>query len=429
MDGAQTLSSSELDSLRAELVAHFSRVRAETEALSAPLSTEDCQIQSMPDASPVKWHLAHTTWFWETFILKPMSAAYDELDPAYDFLFNSYYEAVGPRLARPDRGMMTRPSLADVMTYRTHVTEAACRYFETCGDSAFSGVVHLLKTGLAHEEQHQELILTDIKHALHQNPNKPAAYAAPQDNPRPEAVEQTWSHFDGGVFEVGAGEDGFSFDNEHPRHKVWLDPFALADRPVTNGEVKAFIEDGGYQTASLWLSAGWGRVQEEGWRAPLYWECRDGDWLEFTLHGLQRLDEAAPAAHLSYYEADAIAEWLGPRLPTEAEWERAAVGRTVSPRARNIAAGIHPAPASQANLAGLYGEVWQWTTSSYGPYPGYRRPAGAIGEYNGKFMSGQYVLRGSSCATSAGHARPSYRNFFHAPDRWQFTGVRLAKDL
>ncbi|MEO0981165.1 MAG: ergothioneine biosynthesis protein EgtB [Pseudomonadota bacterium] len=426
MYGLNELSSSDLEAYRAALRRDFERVRARTEALVAPLSAEDCQIQSMPDASPTKWHLAHTTWFWETFLLKPMRAGYETPDPVYDFMFNSYYEAVGPRHARSRRGMVTRPSLEGVLSYRAFVTDAMGRFLDETEEAAFAKAARLIETGLAHEEQHQELILTDIKHALYQNPAKPAAY------PRPPtaggAPASGWTTFEGGLNEFGAPATGFSFDNEHPRHKVWLEGFALANHPVTNGDVRAFIDDGGYRTPALWLSAGWAQVQAEGWDAPLYWEKRDGAWFEHTLHGEQPLDNTAPAAHLSYFEADAIAEWMGPRLPTEAELELAAAA---APEGRSHVAGAcaHPAAASDAPLGGFYGEVWQWTTSSYGPYPGYRRPKGAIGEYNGKFMSGQYVLKGSSCATPPGHARATYRNFFYPGDRWQFTGLRLAKDV
>lgn len=387
-------------------VEQFLAVRRQTAALAELLTPEDCQIQSMPDASPVKWHLAHTTWFWETFLLKPNLQRYQSPDEAFDFLFNSYYEAVGPRHARPRRGMITRPSLEDVFAYRHHVDAAMTELIISEGETH----AELIRLGLAHEEQHQELIITDLKHAMSQNPMQPPVYSERLLSAQvsPEAIKD-WASHEGGLVEIGFHSGDFHFDNEQPRHKVWLEPFSLSSTLVTNRDVVRFIDDGGYDTPSLWLSDGWALAQSEEWCAPLYWQQSDGQWTEYTLAGQKTLELDAPACHLSFYEAAAIAEWIGYRLPSEAEWECAAHQNRDEPK-------------------DLFGVVWQWTRSDYAPYPGYRAPGGAIGEYNGKFMSGQYVLRGSSAATAPGHSRESYRNFFPPSARWQFSGVRLAKD-
>ncbi len=395
----------------------FHAVRALTEALAAPLSEADATIQSMDDASPVKWHLAHVTWFWETFLLRDHAPAYRLFDERYPFLFNSYYEAEGERHARARRGMITRPSLGEVLDYRAHVTEAMAPML---GREDLRALVEL---GIAHEQQHQELLLTDIKHALFQNPLGPAMW---DGSPAP-ASERTreWLAHPGGIAMIGHdGADdgaGFAFDNEGPRHRVLLEPFALASTLVTNAEWQAFIDDGGYRTASLWLADGWAWVQQQALCAPDYW--REGD--HFTLQGWQPRDPHAPVTHISFYEADAFASWAGARLPTEFEWEAIARSHDAANGTQLDAAG----PVAPRGSDGLFGDCWQFTRSAYLPYPRFTPPAGAVGEYNGKFMSGQVVLRGASCATPRGHSRATYRNFFYPHQRWQFTGLRLAKDM
>ncbi len=405
----------------------FVHLREATEALVANLSPEDCQIQSMEDASPAKWHLAHTTWFWETFFLKPFSPGYAEFDQQFGYLFNSYYETVGPRHTRANRGMITRPGLNEIMAYRRYVTDAVAEFLESHSELS-EHRQHVVETGIAHEEQHQELLLTDIKHTLSMNPVQPAMYDTPTGPPDLATEQDSWSAFEGGTANIGHEGDGFAYDNEGPRHTVWLEPYQISDRLVTNGDVIAFIEDGGYRTASLWLSEGWAGVSQAATTAPLYWEERDGTWSHFTLHGRVDVNRSAPAAHLTFFEADAIASWMDARLPTEFEWENAA-RRHGSTGAAMRAAGAScaPRPVSSGPLAGLFGEVWQWTRSDYAPYPRFQIADGAIGEYNGKFMSSQYVLRGSSCATAAGHSRPTYRNFFPPNAAWQFSGLRLAR--
>jgi ergothioneine biosynthesis protein EgtB len=403
----------------------YERVRGATDALAAPLSPEDCAIQSMPDASPVKWHLAHTTWFFETFVLAPRGAA--PFDPAYAFLFNSYYEAVGERHPRPERGLLSRPSLDEVRAYRRHVDE---RMAELLASGSDAGVRKLVELGIHHEQQHQELILTDVKHLLSRNPLRPAYRKAwPLTAVRP--AKPAWIGVAGGVREIGHAGDGFAFDNESPRHRALLEDYEIASRPVTHGEFLAFIDDGGYRRPELWLSAGWEAVCGQRWTAPAYWKKRDGQWTTFTLHGEAPIEENTPVCHVSFYEAEAYARWANARLPSEAEWE-SAVAET--PIAGNFAesGALHPLACRDVpppgTLAQAYGDVWEWTRSDYGPYPGFRPAAGAIGEYNGKFMANQYVLRGGSCATPASHIRATYRNFFPAHARWQFSGLRLARD-
>ncbi len=413
---------------REAALASFAATRLTSLELAAPLTSEDQGLQSMPEASPTKWHLAHTAWFFETFILVPHLAGYKPFHPKYGYLFNSYYEAVGPRHARPQRGLLSRPSLADIHAYRRHVEDAVARVIADADAATWATAAPLLALGVNHEQQHQELILTDILHALAQNPLKPA-YKPFRPHGVGTAPALAWIDVPGGLVEIGTdGVDGFCFDNEGPRHKVWLQPFRIASRPVTNGEYLEFIADGGYRRPELWLSDGWAACQARGWRAPLYWEDDAGGWRMMTLAGMRAVDAAEPVCHVSYFEADAHARWARKRLPTEAEWETLATGREV---AGNFAdrGHFHPIPcAPGAGPRQVFGDVWEWTASAYGPYPGFKSAAGAVGEYNGKFMSGQMVLRGGSAATPAGHVRASYRNFFYPPDRWQFSGIRLASD-
>ena len=402
------------------LIDEYRAVRARTVALAAPLSAEDQMVQSIPEASPTKWHLAHTSWFFDTFVLPPAARA---ADPRYRMLFNSYYETVGEQLARTRRGALSRPALAEVHADRHRVDEAVLRLLETGTSDAQRAVIEL---GLHHEQQHQELLLTDIKHALGSNPLEPAYHTAPGRPAGDDGAADRSARFVGfgeGLVSVGHEGPTFAFDNEQPRHRAFLRAFALADRPVTCGEYLAFMRDGGYDRAELWLSDGWTARAHEGWRAPLYWTERDGGWTTYTLAGPRPVDAREPVAHVSYYEADAYARWAGARLPTEEEWERAAAD---APIAGHFADSdvFHPGPAR----AGLFGDVWQWTASPYAAYPGYRPPAGALGEYNGKFMCNQMVLRGGSCLTPARHVRATYRNFFPPGARWQATGLRLARD-
>ncbi|MDO8901713.1 MAG: ergothioneine biosynthesis protein EgtB [Phenylobacterium sp.] len=400
-------------------------LRARSQHLARDLSAEDQLAQSMPDASPTKWHLAHTTWFFETFLLTPHLPGYRVFDERFGYLFNSYYEALGPRQPRPQRGLLTRPSLERVMAYRAHVDEAMTRLLLS-GAEDFAG---LLDLGIAHEEQHQELMLMDILHLFAQSPLRPAYGRASPTPPVEPAGELTFVGFAGGLVEIGHGGGRFAFDNEGPRHKVYLAPFSLADRLITNGEWLRFIEDGGYERAELWLSDGWACVQAEGWAAPLYWEPGPEGWRVMGLQGLRPMDPDAPVAHLSYFEADAYATWAGARLPTEAEWEHAA-GQI--PVQGVFLSRATPAPTAARGERGalrqLYGDLWEWTRSAYGPYPGFAPASGAVGEYNGKFMSGQMVLRGGACVTPPGHVRATYRNFFHPHQRWMFSGLRLARD-
>ena len=409
------------------LLAHYQRVRQHSLQLAAPLSDEDCGAQSMADASPVKWHLAHTTWFFETFILETLEDGFAPFHPAFRVLFNSYYNGIGDKHPRARRGLLTRPGMAEVRAYRADVDARMARLMDAgLAPAQQERLAMLLTLGLQHEQQHQELLLTDVKHLLAQS----ALFPAYLDAPCARAVaapagKAGWVAFDGGLREIGHAGEGFCFDNELPRHQQFVAPFELASSLVTNGEYLAFILAGGYRNASLWLAEGWDWVRSQSLACPLYWQQDgSGNWLEFTLHGLQPLDMAQPATHLSLFEADAYAHWAGARLPTEAEWELAAHGAPVQ------CGQLHPAGAVPgAGLQQLFGHCWQWTSSSYAPYPGYRTAPGALGEYNGKFMLNQYVLRGSSCATPAGHARASYRNFFPAGARWQFTGLRLARQV
>ena len=393
----------------------FAATRRLSEALVEPLSEADACLQSMADASPAKWHLAHTTWFWETFLLRDHLDGYRLFDERYPYLFNSYYEAEGARHARAARGMLSRPSLAEILEWRAAVDAAMERLL---GDPALAPLIEL---GIAHEQQHIELLLTDIKHALFQNPLGPAMWPRGDVAPLPRESDRGWYSHPGGVAKIGHEGPGFAFDNEGPAHRVLIEPFALAERLVTNGEWEEFIADGGYRTAGLWLADGWAWVNCEGIEAPLYW--REGE--RFTHTGWRERDPHAPVSHISYFEADAFAAWAGARLPTEFEWEAIAQGHDPASGHQLDAA----APPDAAGGTGLFGDVWQFTSSAYLPYPRFRVAPGAVGEYNGKFMSGQCVLKGASCATVRGHSRASYRNFFYPHQRWQFTGLRLAKDL
>jgi ergothioneine biosynthesis protein EgtB len=414
------------------LAARYDAVRAQTEALCDPLQVEDYVVSSMPDVSPTKWHLAHTSWFFETFILAPHDPSYRSPNPRYSFLFNSYYIQAGERHCRAKRGLVTRPTVAEVYAYRAHVDESMRALIDDIGGDAEHPALAIIELGLHHEQQHQELLLTDIKHVFWTNPLRPAY--APRSSAAPrEAAPVGWHRVTEGIYTIGhEGGGGFAFDNEEPAHRVFVDGFRLASRLVTNGEYLAFIEDRGYHRPELWLSNGWATVQDRRWEVPLYWERTPDGWTEFTLSGDRPLDPAEPICHVSYYEADAFARWAGHRLPTEQEWEIAARGAPIEGTFVE-SRRFHPAPASSAQssvlgpaLEQFYGEVWQWTQSPYVGYPGFRPAAGAVGEYNGKWMSDQWVLRGASCATPRSHARLTYRNFFPSDARWQFAGIRLA---
>jgi len=410
------------------LASRFAQVRAATLLLTTPLSAEDQTVQSMPDCSPVKWHQAHTAWFFETFLLIPNDPDYQPFDPLFGYLFNSYYETVGPRRPRPERGLVTRPSLSEVRAYRRHV-DAAMAELLAGPLGRDPDIAALVELGLAHEQQHQELILMDVLHLFAQMPGHPAyrpVLAAQSPDPGP----MDFIAFPGGGVEIGYDGSGFAFDNETPRHKTWLAPYRLADRLVTNGEWLGFMNDGGYARAEFWLSDGWAKAREEGWAHPIYWvDNEDSGWSEMGLDGLGSLDLNAPVAHISFYEADAYARWAGKRLPTEAEWEQAATGLSTGAGALDLDRLTPlPAVAGDAGLRQMFGSLWQWTASAYAPYPGFKPDAGAVGEYNGKFMINQMVLRGGCCATPPGHVRATYRNFFYPHQRWMFSGLRLAED-
>ncbi|HEY8747589.1 MAG TPA: ergothioneine biosynthesis protein EgtB [Tepidisphaeraceae bacterium] len=421
-------------------VERYLAVRKQTELICRPLVAEDYVVQSMPDVSPTKWHLAHTSWFFETFLLTPHLPNYQPFDPHFAYLFNSYYVTVGDRHCRQNRGLLSRPTVAQVYDYRKHVDEAMVQLLASLGTAQTAELRGVIEIGLHHEQQHQELMLTDIKHVFWVNPMRPAYLARPEAK-AVDVPPMRWVGFDEGIYEVGHAGDEFAFDNESPRHRTFLESFALASRPVTNGEYKQFINDGGYRRPDLWLSIAWATVQQEQWNAPLYWIEQDGKWQNHTLAGLRQVDDSEPVCHVSYFEADAYARWAGARLPTEFEWEAASAGLAIEGNfveseryqpqalttARECEAPAEPRPST--HLSQMFGDVWEWTRSAYLAYPGYQPAIGALGEYNGKFMCNQFVLRGGSCATPVNHIRPTYRNFFPPDARWQFMGFRLARDV
>ncbi|MEM7126555.1 MAG: ergothioneine biosynthesis protein EgtB [Chloroflexota bacterium] len=410
----------------------YQEIRSFTEELCQPLENEDYVIQSMEDVSPTKWHIGHTSWFFETFVLAEEYPEYQPLHPQYNYIFNSYYVSAGQRHCRPKRGLLSRPTVQEVYDYRAHVDQHMLALIEGLDEERQNRWLPVLEIGFNHEQQHQELMLTDIKHNLSINPLRPAYHkkAYPQISAQKGSAAE-WIGFEEGVYPVGHDGQGFAFDNEYPQHRTFVESFALSSRLVTNGEYLAFMEDEGYDRHDLWLSEGFGWVQRQEWKAPLYWEQRDGEWWVQTLYGLQRVNEQEPVCHVSYYEADAYARWAGVRLPTEFEWE---IASAELPLTGNFADSrrYHPEALNghtqQGILNQMYGDVWEWTSSHYSPYPGYSSAEGALGEYNGKFMANQFVLRGGSCATTQSHIRPTYRNFFPADASWQFTGIRTAKN-
>jgi len=412
------------------LLDRYRTVRAATTALTRGLVPEDQVVQSMPDVSPTKWHLAHTTWFWETFLLVPHQPGYDLHHPEYPFLFNSYYVQAGERHCRAQRGYLSRPTVDEVGLYRAHVDQAMEAFLEGAGDRHSPEVLSLVELGLNHEQQHQELMVTDLKHVFSVNPLRPV-YREREGEEASDPGTMGWVEVPEGIHEVGWAGPGFAYDNEEPRHRRFLEAVSVADRLVTCGEYLAFMEDGGYRCPELWMSAGWAAAQEGGWTEPFYWEKRNGEWWIFTLAGMRPLDPHEPVCHVNWYEADAYARWAGARLPREEEWEVLAAGVPVE---GNLVESrrFHPAGVGKASperpLRQLFGDVWEWTSSPYSPYPGFRTAPGAVGEYNGKFMVNQFVLRGGSCATPASHLRHTYRNFFPPDASWQFTGIRLARD-
>lgn len=412
---------------RDSLLSSFESVRAATEAFSRRFSAEDQNLQSMPDASPLKWHRAHTSWFFETFLLKPHLNDYSSLDNSYEYLFNSYYNGIGAQYPRAQRGLISRPDVATIGRYRDHVDDAMKRLLSRADDKEVAALAPLILLGLNHEQQHQELMVTDIKHGLSFNPARPAWSDPPKTVSGPPAL--SWVNFTGGLKEIGHGHGTFRFDNETPQHPVMLQPFSLANRPATCGDYLAFINDGGYSRPDLWLSDGWAWRRDHRIEAPLYWWLEDGHWMHYTAHGARPVSPDQPVTHVSFYEAWAFANWAEARLPTEAEWELAASEVNMDGHFAD-SGHFHPAPAANpGQMTQLFGDVWEWTGSSYAAYPGFRPASGTVGEYNGKFMANQMVLRGGSCATPAGHVRASYRNFFYPADRWQFSGIRLARDL
>ena len=412
---------------RQDLLRNYARIRALTEQLVAPLEPEDCVIQSMPDVSPTRWHLAHTTWFFETFVLGRTKTGHEPISAAFDHLFNSYYRTHGDPFPRSQRGLLSRPTLREVVAYRRAVDAQVTSLLDNCEDDEQLRLI--LELGLHHEQQHQELILTDIKHVLSVNPMHPA-YVEPRGRIAARETPLRWLSFEAGLRWIGHADRTFAFDNESPHHRRWQEAFELASRPISNAEFLAFLEDDGYRRPELWLDDAWNMIQRQGWEAPLYWHRQPDGWHEFTLHGLRRLDPHEPACHLSYFEADAYARWFGARLPTEFEWEVAAERAEVA--GNFVESGtLHPRPAPKGEPTDrptqMFADVWEWTSSAYSAYPGYRPFEGTLGEYNGKFMCNQFVVRGGSCATPQTHMRRSYRSFFYPDARWQFTGVRLAR--
>ena len=411
----------------ATLMGEYQRVRQTTESLCEPLAIEDYVIQATPDVSPAKWHLAHVSWFFETFILQRHLPGYRPLNPKHEFLFNSYYNSVGPQYFRPDRGHLSRPTVAEVYEYRRYVDQGISELIEVTDAEQLLGIGSLIALGVNHEQQHQELILTDMKYNLGVNPLRPAYHA--RQHPQGESAPMRWVELEAGLHMIGHDRKGFAFDNEWPRHQTYVGPYRLASHPSTNGEYLEFMDSGGYERWDLWLSEGWKVVQERKWNAPLYWEQLDGRWWVQTLSGMVPVDEHAPVVHVSYYEADAYARWKHKRLPTEQEWERAAEGRPLE--GNLLESGVyHPLSADGGDdgLQQLIGDVWEWTQSPYAPYPRFRPLEGDLGEYNGKFMVNQMVLRGGSCTTPQSHIRSTYRNYFPPDARWQFSGIRLAED-
>ncbi|MEX0722450.1 MAG: ergothioneine biosynthesis protein EgtB [Gracilimonas sp.] len=414
-------------SQRDDLIDHFKTVRSFTEKITEPLEIEDYVVQVTENASPAKWHLAHTTWFFETFLLEKEVKDYDPVHPQYSYLFNSYYLQTGVPHCRARRGNISRPTVKQVFEYRKSINEHVIDLIRSATEEQYKKWAPIIEIGIHHEQQHQELLMTDLKYMFAQNPLNIAYKKV--DRPRVESIpELSWSSFKEGVFEVGHKGDGFGYDNEFPRHKTYIHDFELANRLVTNGEYIEFIESGAYGEPQWWLDEGFSTIRDEGWQAPLHWQRKEGEWCQFTLSGMEKVDPNEPVAHVSYFEADAYARWKGFRLPTEQEWEVATESLKVE--GNFVDAGyLHPAAlqTEEEGLQQMFGEVWQWTQSSYAPYPGYKPLPGALGEYNGKFMCNQYVLRGGSCATSKLHFRKTYRNFFHTNERWQFTGIRLAR--
>jgi ergothioneine biosynthesis protein EgtB len=411
----------------------YKTVREFSHTLAEPLEIEDYVIQSMPDVSPTKWHLAHTSWFFETFVLSKAVKGYKSPSPQYAYLFNSYYVQAGERHLRPKRGLISRPTVEETYRYRNYVDEHMLRFMDDAGEREWNEFSPVIEIGIHHEQQHQELIVTDIKHVFSENPLRPVYKAESHKNGRSAtpAPPAKWVPYDSGVYHIGHPGKGFGYDNEYPRHKIYLEPFSLQSRPVTNGDYIGFIEAGGYATPELWLSEGWAAVETRGWKAPFYWEKKNGKWAQFTLSGMRSVNIEEPVCHVSYFEADAYARWAGARLPTEAEWEIASEGVPVEgnfAESLTFRPGVPETVKNKHPLHQMYGDVWEWTQSPYTSYPGFKTLPGALGEYNGKFMCNQYVLRGGSCATPKSHIRNTYRNFFPPDARWQFMGIRLAKD-